>query len=178
MTDYRTGRADDALCLGVLATQVFLDTYATEGIRPDLAREVLADYSPEAFARRLADPATAFLLAERRGHLVGFAEVTADRPCPAGKQPAPAADTQLVRLYVQRPFQGRGIGRELLRRAEGVAADAGAGGLWLAAWSGNHGALGFYGRLGYEAVGRADHVVEDRVYSTEVLVKALNARSR
>ncbi len=35
----RTGVPDDALCIGVLATQVFLDTYATSGIRPDLAYE-------------------------------------------------------------------------------------------------------------------------------------------
>jgi diamine N-acetyltransferase len=30
----------DAPRIGVLATQVFLDTYATDGIRPSLAREV------------------------------------------------------------------------------------------------------------------------------------------
>ncbi|MFP3942241.1 MAG: N-acetyltransferase family protein [Thermoanaerobaculia bacterium] len=162
----------------MLATHVFLDTYATDGIRPDLAREVLAGYSPQAFAERLADPATAFLLAERAGHLVGFAEVTAERPCPSEEESARTASTQLVRLYVQGRFQGRGIGRELLQRAEEVASDAGAAGLWLAAWSGNHGALRFYARLGYETVGRADHVVEDRVYSTEVLVKALGEPPR
>ena len=33
----RPATADDALCLGVLATQVFLDTYATGGIRPQIA---------------------------------------------------------------------------------------------------------------------------------------------
>ena len=40
----RPATADDALCLGVLAMQVFLDTYATEGIRPPIAREAL-DYA-------------------------------------------------------------------------------------------------------------------------------------
>ena len=37
----RRGRENDALCVSVLATQVFLETYAGGGIRPDLAREVL-----------------------------------------------------------------------------------------------------------------------------------------
>jgi hypothetical protein len=73
---YRTATSSDALCLGVLATQVFLDTYATEGIRADLAREVLNNYSPEVFAARLADRSHALLLAERAGHLVGFADAT------------------------------------------------------------------------------------------------------
>ena len=40
----RAARAADAPCLGVLATQVFLDTYATGGIRPAVAREVLAAF--------------------------------------------------------------------------------------------------------------------------------------
>ena len=46
---FRRGREGDALCVSVLATQVFLDTYAEGGIRPDLAREVLTGYSQEAF---------------------------------------------------------------------------------------------------------------------------------
>ena len=41
----RPARPDDALCLSVLTMQVFLDTYATEGIRPSLAREVLTSYA-------------------------------------------------------------------------------------------------------------------------------------
>ncbi|MDR6580216.1 hypothetical protein J2X88_005123 [Pseudomonas extremaustralis] len=31
----------DALCIGVLGMQVFLDTYATEGIRTSIATEAL-----------------------------------------------------------------------------------------------------------------------------------------
>ena len=45
----------DALCLSVLAMQVFLDTYATEGIRTALAREVLREYSQEKFLAAMAD---------------------------------------------------------------------------------------------------------------------------
>ena len=44
----------DALSLSVLATQVFLDTYAIQGIRPAIAREVRHFLSEEAFAEHLA----------------------------------------------------------------------------------------------------------------------------
>ena len=144
----RRGREDDALCVAVLATQVFLDTYAEGGIRPDLAREVLTGYSQEAFARRLADPATTFLLAERFGgekgnepHLVAFAEVTVNRPPPVEVESPGGTAAELVRLYVQRPFQGKGLGTDLLHRAEQAASEQGAGALWLSAWSGNRTAL-------------------------------------
>ena len=37
----RRAGLSDALCIGVLGTQVFVETYATFGVRPSLAREVL-----------------------------------------------------------------------------------------------------------------------------------------
>jgi len=139
----RRGREDDALCVAVLATQVFLDTYAEGGIRPDLAREVLTGYSQEAFARRLADPATTFLLAE------------------------------LVRLYVQRPFLRQGLGTDLIHGAEKAAFEQGAGALWLSAWSGNRAALAFCRACGYRTAGTSEYVFEGRTYQMKVVVKDL-----
>ncbi|MFZ6711429.1 hypothetical protein [Undibacterium sp. TC9W] len=52
----RPATQDDALCLSVLATQVFLDTYATTGIRPAIAREVLQSFSIAAIASLLLKP--------------------------------------------------------------------------------------------------------------------------
>jgi diamine N-acetyltransferase len=66
----------DALCIGVLATQVFLDTYATDGIRPSVAREVLEYFSPAAVSALLSAPGTRFILAERAEHVIGFAQLT------------------------------------------------------------------------------------------------------
>jgi hypothetical protein len=43
----RPAALPDALCLSTLATQVFLDTYATQGIRPAIAREVHHHLSEE-----------------------------------------------------------------------------------------------------------------------------------
>jgi GNAT superfamily N-acetyltransferase len=144
---YRPAVPDDALCLAVLATQVYLDTYAPEGIRPAIARDVLAHCSVAAYERLLAEPDVAVLAAERDGHLVGFAMLHHG----AGHAlAADAAATELRRLYVQEPFTGRGVGRALLREAELAAAAHGATTLWLNAWVGNARALQFYARCGYE----------------------------
>ncbi|MFN3305009.1 MAG: hypothetical protein ACK44A_15010, partial [Roseateles sp.] len=61
----RPARPDDVTAIAALAIQVFLDTYASAGIRPDLAREALRDYGVDAFAPRLREPRRRFLLAER-----------------------------------------------------------------------------------------------------------------
>jgi diamine N-acetyltransferase len=165
---YRAGGPGDALCVGVLAMQVFLDTYATGGIRPELAREVLAGYAPEAFAARLADRDMSFVLAETAGHLIGFAELHLASVCPADAR----AGAELVRLYVQQPFQRQGIGAQLMKHAEQRARTAGADGLWLSAWCGNERALAFYPAMGYKDVGAAEHVIEGRAYANRLFLKS------
>ena len=161
----------DALCIGVLATQVFLDTYAMDGIRPSLAREVLHHLSTGAIARSLADPATMFLVAECAGHLIGFAQLTigATHAC-AG----PEATVELGRLYVQRAFAGKGVGTMLLARSEELARARGAGSLWLTAWVGNRRALAFYARRGYADVGATTYEFENEQYENRVFVRALD----
>jgi GNAT superfamily N-acetyltransferase len=169
---YRTAVAADALCLSVLATQVFLDTYATQGIRPAIAREVRQYLSEEAFAEVLSHPRRAILLAEIEAHLVGFAQLTHDRAHEHLSTEAPAAE--LNRLYVQRPFLGMGIGKELLASAEILARAEGAALLWLTAWTGNAHALRFYEAQGYQDVGASVYTFEGDRYETRVLLKRLS----
>jgi adenylate cyclase class IV/GNAT superfamily N-acetyltransferase len=168
----RPGTPQDGDCIGVLAMQVFLDTYATEGVRPDLAREVLAGYSPAAFEARLTAADSHFILAESSGHLLGFAELALGRPPPGSAQ---GDGTELVRLYVQRPFQGQGVGTALLRGAEQLAAGASQRTLWLTSWEGNARALDFYRRRGFEEQGTTVHTIEGRPYGNRVLVKPPSA---
>lgn len=166
----RPGRASDAQTIAALATQVFLDTYATEGVRPDLAREAFTEYSVEAFSARLGEATRSFVVAESAGGLVGFAEVLASPlDAPAGG----VRGAQLVRLYVQPRVQGSGLGRALIDAAERLAANRSLEALWLIAWEGNARAIAFYKRLEYTDVGADTYTFEGRTYGTRVLVKRL-----
>jgi diamine N-acetyltransferase len=164
----RPAGSQDALCLGVLATQVFLDTYATEGIREAIAREALEHCSTEATTARLADARTHFIVAEQDGHLLGFVELRfgdAPVPMPAG----PAA--QVVRLYVLERFTGRGLGTLLLAQAEELAAAGGANRVWLTAWVGNARARAVYPRRGYDDAGTTHYEFGGDRYENRLFAK-------
>ena len=167
---FRVGERTDALCVSVLATQVFLDTYARDGIRPSLAREVLERLSLPAVEAMLAAPSVHFILAEKSGHLVGFVQLTRDagHACVSTK---PAAE--INRLYVLERFTSQGIGKALLGRAEVRAASQGARAIWLTAWIGNPRALGFYARQGYSDVGASVYSFEGEDYENRVVAKHL-----
>lgn len=169
----RPATADDALCLGVLALQVFLDTYATEGIRPAIAREALGSYAPAVYQRLLQDADVFILVAEQQGHLLGFAQVRLGTTHALVDHPAPA---ELDRLYVQEPFTGCGLGRALLHAAEQAAALRGAGLLWLTPWVHNHRARHFYAREGYADVGLTWFEFEGERHENRLLTRPLQPR--
>jgi GNAT superfamily N-acetyltransferase len=167
---YRTADLSDALCIGVLGMQVFLDTYAPEGTRPALAREVLQNFSMPAIQAQMENPWSAFILAERAGHLIGFAQLTHGARHP---KVAFERSTELNRLYVHERFTSRGIGQALLHSAEELAGRYGAAAMWLTAWVGNPRAVAYYPRRGYADVGDSTYTFEGDNYENRVFVKQL-----
>jgi len=167
---YRLATADDALCIGALGTQVWLDTYATDGIRPALAQEVLDHFSPTAVTATLAQPDVSVIIAERAGHLVGFAQIRDGVDNPRISRHLSA---ELERLYVQERFAGKGIGWQLLTRSEDLAREQGASALWLTVWIGNARALAFYPRQQYEDAGVSSYCFNNETYENRLFFKRL-----
>ncbi|MBS7846403.1 GNAT family N-acetyltransferase [Pseudomonas fluorescens] len=156
--------------------QVFLDTYATEGIRSAIAKEALHAFAPESIAQLIAEPRTALIVAEVNNHLVGFAQIQLE----AGHAMIDAANVaELQRLYIQERFTGRGIGNQLLHAAEQRAASAGAALLWATVWAtvwaGNARALGFYPRRGYAVLGAPTYTFQGETHENRLFGKALDA---
>ena len=167
----RTATADDALCLSVLGTQVFLDTYARTGIRPSIAREVTRAFSPAAFDEWMADPAAGIEVAESDGHLVGFHQVrfrATNALAPHG------VHAELSRLYVQAPFAGRGVGTALLQSAEQMVLRRHATMMWLKSWVHNDRALRFYAARGYDDIGATLYEFEGEAHENRVLARSLS----
>lgn len=166
----RPAASGDALCLSVLAMQVFLDTYATRGIRPALAREVLLTYSEAGFLAAMANANTRILVAELMGHLVGFAQIRLG----AGHALAPAGtQSELLRLYLQEPFTGQQIGTRLLNASEELVVNNGASVLWLTPWVHNVRALNFYARRGYQDYGLTYFTFEGESHENRLYAKHL-----
>lgn len=142
----RRATVDDAANLAALSIQVWLHTYATQGIRRELSNYVLTELTEVALASALADPAERFTLYEGDGHLLGFIRLKTGSVCPTD----PDCTTEIVTLYVQSHFVGQGIGADLLRHTlSGCETDA----VWLTVYHGNTRAISFYKREGFTSIG-------------------------
>ena len=162
----RVGLQSDVGRLAVLASQVWLHTYATDGISDEIAQYVLSELTVEKFSASLSDPQSRLLVAECRESLVGFAVVKFGGTCPTGA----ASVAELQTLYVQEHFIGHGIGKSLLQAAEAEAREQSGSPLWLTVNAQNARAIAFYERQRYSKVGTAYFVLGQTRHENHVLI--------
>ncbi|WP_326538105.1 GNAT family N-acetyltransferase [Pseudorhodoferax sp.] len=158
----RRASPDDAPRLAVLASQVWLHTYATEGIDDEIAAYVLAELTPAKYLVLLSAATTHCSMATQDGRLVGFSLLRLGAPCPV---PADAT-AELQTLYVQAHSTGRGIGSQLLAAAQAVAQAP----LWLTVNARNARAIAFYARHGYARRGTTHFTLGQGRHENHVLV--------
>ena len=146
----RAAVPSDAAGLASFGARSFVATYGDDnppGLVEAHAREIFGHAQQ---AAEIADPTVHHVVAEQDGALVGYAMV-ADRPAPEAV--VARSPLQLVRLYVDGPVKGRGVGTALVAEALGSAQDLGHDVVWLTVWSRNPRAIAAYERWGFVDVG-------------------------
>jgi ribosomal protein S18 acetylase RimI-like enzyme len=162
----RRARHDDAARIAVLATQVWLHTYATEGISAGIADYTRTQITPEKYLAIQNDASSHIWVAERGAHLIGFAVLKLGVPCPTSASTL----AELQTLYVQAHFVGQGVGRQLLSVAEKTAFNLAGMPLWLTVNAHNAQAIGFYIHQGFTKQGTTDFVLEGQRHENHVLI--------
>ncbi len=164
----RISRSEDARRLAVLAAQVWLHTYATDGITADIAEYVLQELTPEKYLTTLNTTSSQVFVAESGASFAGLAVIKFDTPCPAGNH----SSAELQTLYVQEHFIGQGAGKLLLRAAEAEAKQRSNGVLWLTVNAKNARAIAFYAQHGYTKVGATYFALGGGRHENHVLIGA------
>ncbi|HEX7866703.1 MAG TPA: GNAT family N-acetyltransferase [Variovorax sp.] len=164
----RPAIAADASALAALSIQVWLATYATEGVSDLLARHVLDQFTPARFVAWMEDADTALLVAEAHGHLVGYARLRFNTPQPLSR----TTGTELCTLYVQEPFTRSGVGSALLGKAgDAVRERAGDDAMWLTVNVLNQRACNFYEKHGFVRKGTTWFVLGEGRHENHVLAR-------
>ncbi len=166
----RVGEPADAVCIGALSSQVFLDTYATDGIREDLAFEAQEAGDVSVIQASIESETSHFTLAEHDGHLNGFAECR--NTAPPSTLPI-TEGIELCRLYVHRHAQRTGVGSALIKSIESYAETRGVKQIWLTVWDGNNKAKLFYASHHYVDVGGTEYEFRGNRYENRVYRKTI-----
>lgn len=155
----REAKYGDCINLTALSLQVWFETYGVDGINTEVATYGLSLFSPEYFQQVLNDPTYRLLVCVEDDYLRGYTLVNLE----SGFEDKDVG-FEIEKLYVQGAFQGRGIGRELLKEIEARYGKR----FWLYTWVRNS-SIGFYRHYGFRDIGRYDLIFESGAVENRVL---------
>lgn len=167
----RHATAQDAAALAEFGARTFSETFAAENTADDMRLHLASAWSPALQLAEIEDPELDTLLAfSSQGALAAFAQLRADY--------APAAVPterafEIKRFYVDRPWHGSGLARELMSAVEALARRRDARELWLGVWERNPRAQAFYRKCGFEKVGKQIFVVGTDPQTDHVMLRRL-----
>src|SRR5438105_3428901 len=141
----RPRAAGDSRAVRRVARSAWRATYSRLAPAAFIRAVLRGGYGRERLLRGLTDPRRDALVVEEGGLVLGYADVLEEPP----------RACELMRIYVDPPAQGRGLGRALLLEAARAARRRGASSLSVAVDRRNRRAQAWYRRQGFRPAGRA-----------------------
>ncbi len=117
-----------------------------------------AAFDPARMRGELASPDSTFFFLFVEGELAGYLKVN---EAPTQTDLKDPASLELERIYVDQPFQGRGLGKVLIEKGLEVARQRGKSFVWLGVWEKNAKAIRFYERSGFRKIGTHGFMMGD-----------------
>ena len=169
----RSATPGDALRLATLGLQVWLHTYAWNGISDSIARYVQQEFTSAQFEALIAAPRHQVYLLEQGENIVAYLTLHHDKRF-VDENSGVAIDvaTEVATLYVQAHFLRKGLGQRLLEHARAELAQAGLSpALWLKVNAQNLNAQRFYLAQGFVQEGETDFMLDGVAHKNWVMVK-------
>lgn len=169
--EIRRATAADAAALAAFGARTFFETFAVDNTPSDMRLHLESAWGIELQRAEILDEKLDTLLACAAGGVIaGFAQLQDER---APAAPATIRAVELKRFYVDKPWQGRGLARELMAAVEQCARARGARELWLGVWERNERAQAFYRKCGFTQVGTQIFVVGTDPQTDQVMLREL-----
>lgn len=151
----------DCKNLAALSIQVWLNTYARDGINTIVTDYVLDTLTEQHFVKKLADSNYQLYVFVEGDNLLGFIAIDLNSFW-KGAENGFEIDT----LYIQNRQQGKGIGRALLRHVSEQHGNC----YWLTTWSKNVEGLSFYNHIGFKDIDVSYFELDGEKHENRVLM--------
>ncbi len=129
-----------------LAISIFTATFEAQNNPEDFKAYMNEAFSDEKIESEFLETGTQFFVAMEADVLVGYARIRESREV---IQLLGESNMEMQRLYVDKPWQGKGIADQLIAACEDYAR-ASKDWIWLGVWEHNPKAIHFYQKHGYE----------------------------
>jgi len=164
----RKAELSDSNNLAVLKQQVWISTYATEGLIEEFSSYVLSEYSVENVRKSIADKNKLTLLAVNNECVIGCVEIFLFPQCPISSVPP---CIEISSFYILERFQGAGIGKKLLAECLKEIKRLNHSKVWLTVYYKNQKAIEFYSRQNFTHIGETDFLLGKDKHKNYIMIR-------
>ena len=153
---FRQCTMDDLAELQAISSKTFFETFAAQNTPEDMDAYLKSAFSLEKLRAELLEPDSAFYFLFVGSELAGYLKLNS-----SGAQTEIHSEDclEIERIYLDKRFQGKGLGNCLIDKAIEIARQRGKRTLWLGVWENNTRALAFYEKNGFRKVGEHNFVI-------------------
>lgn len=152
----------DAHRLAVLGARTFEETFGPANRREDIDAYLSQTYGERQQKGEIENPRMITLVAEEEGSLIGFAQMRAEEK-----------GIEIARFYVDRRWQGQGLGQALMQAVIEEAKTRQMETIWLGVWERNERAIAFYRKCGFRDTGSQPFILGSDLQTDRVMVHEL-----
>ena len=171
----RKATIEDAEGLASLAARTFENSFGSQNRPSNMAKYLAENFSKDRIREQLTDPGTLFMIAEQEDRAVGYYMLRESEPPEMVSDPDPV---ELVRIYVDKPLLGTGLGSKLIQGCMRRARQLGYRTLWLGVWERNQRAIRFYESWGFSIIGEHKFLLGSDVQNDYLMARSLEAPER
>ncbi|EAX95284.1 acetyltransferase, GNAT family protein [Trichomonas vaginalis G3] len=146
----------DIPALQKISRATFKDTFMDSNTEEDMAKFLDDAYNIPKLTREMNNKNSQFYFGLLDGEVAGYLKVNMEN---AQSEAKPLNYLEIERLYIDKKFKRRGLGKILMNYAETIAKIYRKDHAWLGVWEHNNNALAFYKSMGYNKVGAHTFVV-------------------
>ena len=142
----------EAALIADISRETFVDTFADQNTEANMQKFLAEQFSRDMVMAEPGKPNHFFYLAIQDTEPAGYLFLKDE----------PALDSiEISRIYVRKPFIGKGAGRLLMETAISFAKTRNKTSLWLGVWEQNHRAIRFYESFGFKKFSEHDFILGD-----------------
>lgn len=160
----------NAELIAAISRETFYESFAIHNTQADMDKFMAEQFSKEQLMHEVSEPGNRFFLASADGIPAGYLFLK-DR---SHHLLASSAAVEISRLYVRKPFIGKGVGKLLMQHAIGHAGRLRKDTVWLGVWEHNQPAIAFYTSFGYRKFGEHDFILGNDVQRDWLMQRPVN----
>ena len=155
-----------------LSIRTYYETFAHLNTPEDMAAYLEDAFNVEKLGKELHDPNSTFYFLYFNEQIAGYLKLN---EAPSQTDINDVDALEIERIYVEREFQGEGLGRYLMEQAIAIASERKKKFAWLGVWEKNEKAIRFYKKNGFYEIGTHTFVMGEDVQNDYVMRKDLES---